>query len=334
MTSNTDENQYFLDNPSFLYPSILPDLDDAFRLLEQRPHSHDPSFTKLAKFIAELFLFKFSPLISNMSSLRNSAGSKGQQGDAAPFDDRATKRVDNSRTPPRLSALSTAPVTPTSPPKVRSVIDKAGINGPKEDTADEKRAARLKMMEKANADLQASLAYRFYPTGLFKSTVVASFLKTKHGNVWNGAIVPKHYISQKDGNDKKSIHDMCVKAVPKPFTYVYPNRTWRKGTQDDFVTLAKVCLRQEDKWTSEETGQQLRNVLISFAKTSPEKFDDLYGTAGTLLPSPETFLWVAANTLLGSFWRFGTVPPKPALKAKKLAFAEGTTGAVSATTKT
>ena len=71
VTYNTDEKHHLRDNTSFLYPFTLPDLDGAFRLLEQRPHSHDPSFTKLVKFIAELFLFKFSPLIPNMSSLRN-----------------------------------------------------------------------------------------------------------------------------------------------------------------------------------------------------------------------------------------------------------------------
>ena len=64
-------------------------------------------------------------------------------------------------------------------------------------------------------------------------------------------------------------------------------------------------------------------------------FDHLYGKAGTLLPSPETLLWVAAYQILGSYWCFIRTPPKPVAKQKKqLAFSENTTGAVSAQTKT
>jgi len=67
-----------------------------------------------------------------------------------------------------------------------------------------------------------------------------------------------------------------------------------------------------------------------------ENFEHLlYGKTGTLPPSPETLLWVTANKIIGSYWRFIRIPaPKPVAKKKKqLAFAENTTGAVSAKTK-
>ena len=110
---------------------------------------------------------------------------------------------------------------------------------------------------------------------------------------------------------------MCVKAVPTPFIYVHPDRTWRNGTQEDFDALAKACLALEDPWTSEKTGQQLRDVRIAFARTSPEMFDHLYDKARTLLPSPETLVWVAAKKILDSYWRFSRTPPKPVVKPKK-----------------
>ena len=142
-------------------------------------------------------------------------------------------------------------------------------------------------------------------------------------------------MSKKDGQDRKYIHEICVKAVPTSFTYVHLDWTWRNGTQEDFDALAKVCLALKAPWTSEETGQRLRGVLIAFARTSPEMFDHLYGKTGSLLPSPKALLWVAANKILGSYWRFIRTPSKPVVKQKKqLAFAENTTCVVSVKTKT
>ena len=243
-----------------------------------------------------------------MFSTRNTSGSKGSQDDTTANFAPPAKRIDALLTPPRPTSTSSKAATPVpSPPKICSVLNKPGP-GEQEETPEAAKqrkqeafqADRTEKLKKANAIFQASLPYRYYPDGSFKVTTISDFFKKNQRNVWEGVVVPKHYFSKKDGSDKKSIHNICAKAVPTPFSLVHRERPWRKGTQNEFDELTKVCLAAKARWTKEEHGQKLRDALIGLASTSPEAFDDLYGQAGTLSPSPETLLWMAANKTLGS----------------------------------
>jgi len=156
-----------------------------------------------------------------------------------------------------------------SPPKIHSILNKSRLGEQEETTeaANQRKqeafqADRSEKLKKANAAFQACLAYRYYPDGPFKVTKISGSFKKNQRNVWEGAIVPKHYFSKKDGRDKKSIHDICAKAVPTPFFFVHRERSWRIGTQNEFDELAKVCLASKVKWTNEEHGQGLRDALI------------------------------------------------------------------------
>ena len=183
-----------------------------------------------------------------MFTSRNTSGSKGSQDDTTTNFVPPAKRIDASLTPPRPTSKSSKAVTPIPPPpKIRSVLNKPGP-GEQEETPEAAKqpkreafqAVRTENLKKANAIYQASLSYRYYPDGPFKVTTISAFFKENQRNVWEGVVVPNHYFSrEKNGSDKKSIHDICAKAVPTPFSLVHPERPWRKGTQNE---LAKVCL--------------------------------------------------------------------------------------------
>ena len=177
----------------------------------------------------------------------------------------------------------------------------------------------------ANASFQAQLPYVFHRDGYFKLTSASKALKAR-SNIWGGAIIPKHFSSVKPDNerDPKSIQDVVRRSVPSRFADVHHGQDWTSGSVQDFTTLATCFFDPKYPllWRNEESGQRLRDCLIAFSKMSPETFGTkLYiPDTGSLLSAPETFVWIAANTALGSSWKLSKLPPPPSAKAS-VAFA-------------
>ena len=179
--------------------------------------------------------------------------------------------------------------------------------------------ARKKKMDAANAAFQENFIYKYYPDGAFPPTEVAAHWKTKHNRIWSASPAPKYYYSKKDGNDKKSVHDMIVKHVAHPFSNIRTDVTWRNGELVDFLKLATACFEAKEPWTNLVGGQELRICFIGLSRMSPERFEPFYiPKTGNLLSNPETRVWVAANTILGSTWRLNIIPPRPLTKKAKL----------------
>lgn len=174
------------------------------------------------------------------------------------------------------------------------------------------RASRKTLMDAANAAHVAQFVYVYHTHHHFKISTIATQLKTKSDRVWSGSIVPTHFASKKAGADKKSVADVVLSSVPSPFAWIYPGRKWKEGTKAEFIHLAEVCLTRSATWANEPKGQQLRHCLIGLARMTPEHFDSFYvPSTGSVVSSPETLTWIAANTVLGSHWRMSTIPPKP-----------------------
>ena len=139
--------------------------------------------------------------------------------------------------------------------------------------------------------------------------------------------------SKKDGDDKKSVHDMIVKHLAHPFSHIRTDVSWRNGEQSDFLKLATLCFEAKETWTKLVTGQELRGLLIGISRMSFERFEPFYfPKTGNLLSNVETLVWFAANTILGSTWCLNIIPQrqltkkvKPIAKAcKSIAFAPDT----------
>ena len=186
-------------------------------------------------------------------------------------------------------------------------------------------ANRQRRVQEANASHLASTPYSFHRDGSFKASPAGKLQKSK-SNVWNSALIPTHLEPlNPPTKDIKSILDIAVRSAPTPFSEVHAGRNWREGTLQDFHRLADVFFDKKATLPCrlQVEGQRLRDCFIGFSRMSPEIFGpSLYNsTTGSLLASPETFLWVAANKALGSSWRLSTRPAPPASRTPKVAFA-------------
>ena len=212
------------------------------------------------------------------------------------------------------------PVPPCLPEDVRLAVSDEQARVTRAKAA----AARKERVAAANATLTAQTPYRFHRDGYYKLTSIAKFWKTHHGMIWSAAIIPRHLQPKHVDRDPKSVQDIARRSVPSGFEDLHDGKPWRQGTLPEFLHLADSYFKTELPltWRNEVVGQRLRDCLIGLSKMSPENFGTrLYDAdTGDLLASPETLLWIAANTVLGSSWKLRKLPPHPVVPRAKVAF--------------
>lgn len=159
-------------------------------------------------------------------------------------------------------------------------------------------------MKAANKTVQTGHLWSFEGAGRFLGTPDRNTAwKLCPGHLRSNKFAFKHYFSTKEGEDKVSIHDECVRAIPQAFINSgVSSSSWRSASQADILAFVTAMFVTEHQlWLNDKEGSRAHSCMVSLALSRPDAFDSLYAH-GHLDVSTEGKFWLAANMVLGSRW--------------------------------